>query len=380
MSNIAILSPNKTAISETFIKNHKEKLKGTISYFYGGAIPNFVDDEYALVNFETKPSFTDRLKRLLPAFIYDRVPKREYNPKEFFATALKEKNIEVVLAEFGTTAAEIYPICQQLDIPLVIFFFGFDVFRFREQEMYKKSYIEMLKYASSSLVVSKSMIPVLKKFGADENKIIYNPASAHEDFFTLKPTFEQNNFISITRFVDKKAPYYTILAFAEVLKQMPNTKLNIIGDGFLKETCENLVNYLEIQDKVIFHGAVEKDTYMNLMENSIAYVQHSIQALSGDSEGTPVAIMEAQSASLPVISTYHSGIPEIVVHEKTGFLTEEHNVKQMAHYLIEILNDKEKAKKMGEAGRTRIKENFSNEKHIDILQTALEQAIKQKNS
>lgn len=224
------------------------------------------------------------------------------------------------------------------------------------------------------------MIPVLKKFGADENKIIYNPASAHEDFFTLKPTFEQNNFISITRFVDKKAPYYTILAFAEVLKQMPNTKLNIIGDGFLKETCENLVNYLEIQDKVIFHGAVEKDTYMNLMENSIAYVQHSIQALSGDSEGTPVAIMEAQSASLPVISTYHSGIPEIVVHEKTGFLTEEHNVKQMAHYLIEILNDKEKAKKMGEAGRTRIKENFSNEKHIDILQTALEQAIKQKNS
>ncbi|WP_338766569.1 glycosyltransferase [Bernardetia sp. ABR2-2B] len=378
--NIAILSPNKKAISETFIQNHKENLKGNISYFYGGAIPNFVDDEYALTNFETKPSFTDRIKRLLPAFLYDRIPKRKYNPKGFFANALKEKKIEVVLAEFGTTAAEIYPICRQLDIPLVIFFFGFDVFRYKEQEYHEENYKKMFQYASTSLVVSKSMIPVLKKFGADENKIIYNPASAHEDFFKLKPAFEENNFISITRFVDKKAPYYVILAFAEALKKMPNTKLNIIGDGFLKETCENLVNYLEIQDKVIFHGAVERSTYMKLMENSIAYVQHSIQAKSGDSEGTPVAIMEAQSAGLPVVSTYHSGIPEIVIHEQTGFLTEEHNVKQMTKHLLEILKDKDKAKQMGEAGKTRIKENFSNEKHIDILQTALEKAIKQKNS
>lgn len=111
------------------------------------------------------------------------------------------------------------------------------------------------------------------------------------------------------------------------------------------------------------------------MKNSIAFVQHSIQAIDGDSEGTPTAIIEASAASLPVISTKHAGIPEVVIDGETGLLVEEHDVAGMAEAMSTLLENKTLARKMGAAGKTRVKKYYSMGKHIERLTKIIEEVI-----
>jgi glycosyltransferase involved in cell wall biosynthesis len=110
------------------------------------------------------------------------------------------------------------------------------------------------------------------------------------------------------------------------------------------------------------------------MEGSIAFVQHSVTAPNGDAEGTPVAILEAQAAALPVISTHHAGIPDVVIHNETGLLVSEGDIEGMAENLVKVLQDENLPKKLGEAGRKRIAENFTLEKHLNSLSKEISKA------
>ena len=92
-------------------------------------------------------------------------------------------------------------------------------------------------------------------------------------------------------------------------------------------------------------------------------------------EGTPVGILEASAAGLPVISTFHAGIPDVIIHEKTGLLCDEHDYAQMAENMLWVLEHPEQATAMGETGRKNIKENFSMEKHIGKLNELIEKAV-----
>src|SRR5690606_25159636 len=144
------------------------------------------------------------------------------------------------------------------------------------------------------------------------------------------PQFTEKSFLSVGRFVSKKAHYLTILAFNEVLKKHPDAKLYLAGDGDLYEACINITNSLKIQNNVCFLGVIEIDQYLELLNKCYGYVQHSITALNGDKEGTPVSILEASIAGIPVISTRHSGIKDVIIEGKTGYLVDEFDINKMA--------------------------------------------------
>ena len=97
------------------------------------------------------------------------------------------------------------------------------------------------------------------------------------------------------------------------------------------------------------------------------FVQHSVQPSYGDAEGTPNTILEASAAGLPVVSTKHAGIPQAVVHDETGFLVEEYDVRGMTKAIITLYNDKSQCKRLGVAGRKHIKTNYNIDRHIAIL-------------
>jgi glycosyltransferase involved in cell wall biosynthesis len=94
------------------------------------------------------------------------------------------------------------------------------------------------------------------------------------------------------------------------------------------------------------------------LQRGLAFVQHSVRAPSGDSEGTPVAILEAAASGLPVVSTRHAGIPEAVLDEVSGLLVEEGNVSAMADAMCRLLDTPGLAVRMGEAGRKHMQINF----------------------
>jgi glycosyltransferase involved in cell wall biosynthesis len=90
-------------------------------------------------------------------------------------------------------------------------------------------------------------------------------------------------------------------------------------------------------------------------------------AANGDSEGTPVGIIEAMAAGLPVVSTRHAGIPDVVIENETGFLVDEGDINQMAEHLLSLVKDRNLAKQMGLKGKSRITEYFTLEKHLETI-------------
>jgi colanic acid/amylovoran biosynthesis glycosyltransferase len=358
MKTLAIFSPNFYTYSETFIQAHK-KLPFDIKFYYGGWFP----DKLEGVENIYRHGYKHKFRRLF----YNDLSFKEYS----LLQSLKSEGIDYVLVEYGPTACELLTVLKKSALPTVVHFFGFDAAYKKTIDEYGEKYKDVFQLAKKIIVVSKRMKKDLIGLGCPEEKLIVSVCGPNKIFFDNTPSYSGKQFISVGRFTDKKAPYITIVAFQKVLEKHPDATLVMCGDGELWNSCKNLVKVLNISDRIIFEGVVTPEREKELMEKSIAFLQHSITADNGDSEGTPVAILEAQAAALPVISTYHAGIPDVVIDGETGFLVEEKDAASMASNMIRILNEQGLAKKLGVAARKRIHANFTLEAHLNTLKSAI---------
>ena len=121
-----------------------------------------------------------------------------------------------------------------------------------------------------------------------------------------------------------------------------------------------------------FRGVVNHEEVAKLMQQSRVFVQHSIVPSSGDSEGTPVGIIEAGASGLPVVSTRHGGITDAVIDGKTGFLVDEGDIDGMSDYMCRLLTTPELAVEMGKCAREHIAKNFDLEVSINNLRALLD--------
>ncbi len=333
-----------------------------VRYYYGGFLPNALEGKGELKNTDSSI-----LRRLWVKIIMKFNLIERNNQVELLKSSLKEERVQYVLAEYGLTGVKMIPICKSLNIPLIVHFHGYDASIHDLLQANKKGYEALFKDAAAVVAVSRAMEQKLLSLGCDAAKLHYNTYGPNDAFFELKPHFSRKLLVSVGRFVDKKAPYYTILAFKEVLRKHPDAQLVIGGEGPLLNTCQNLIGYLNIKEHVMLPGVIEPEKFRSYLQDAVAFVQHSVTASNGDMEGTPVAVLEASAAGIPVISTYHAGIPDVIEHEKTGLLIQEHDVDAMAACMIKLLDDVAYAQKLGAAGRENIKQHFSMEKHLKKL-------------
>lgn len=364
--HIALISPSQNVYSETFIQAHKKLLKGKVYFYYGGPENNSLEG-------------VGELRRDSRRYLY-KLQRRFFNRphtwyyNQFLRDSFIKNKINVVLAEYGPTAQIYLPLIKKMKLPLIVHFHGYDASIYSVIERHN-SYKEIFAYASAVVVVSKKMYKDLHDLGCPEKKLIYNAYGPQEDFFNLKPSFSHQQFLAVGRLVDKKAPYLTVLAFKKVVKEFPDAKLLLAGDGALYNTCYNLITQFKLERNVFLLGIISPKKFREHLEDSIAFVQHSVTALNGDAEGTPVSILEAGAAGLPVISTKHAGIPDVVQDGITGFLVEEHDVDNMSLKMITLLEEPLLARDLGNKARQRIKENFTLKKHIDVLDQLIEKAF-----
>jgi colanic acid/amylovoran biosynthesis glycosyltransferase len=357
---IAVVTHKPDAYSETFIHAQIKFLPADL-ILHGGLMPSMAGKKPVLSAFKKK------LNRIT-LFLFK---KELFTREKAIIHLLKKEKIDVVLAEYGPVGVLILPVCRIAKVPLVVHFHGFDASHFKTLEKYAPGYKEMFEYAKAIIVVSEKMVEQIKCIGCPAHKIILNHYGVNALFFSARPLYESDNLFAMGRFVEKKGPEFTIRAFAKVTSQYPTARLYMAGDGPLLETCRSLVRELSLSKSVFFPGIIKHDMAPAFMQKSIAFVQHSIVAENGDSEGTPVAVMEASAAGLPVISTIHAGIPDVIIDGVTGILVPERNIDKMADAMRLILSVKTLARRMGEAGRERIQTNFTMERHISVLREAL---------
>ena len=365
---IAILSPEDFEKAETFIQNHIENLPFEKVVIYGGGRPHLAKNHL--------PGRYQKLYFKAIGYV-----KRKFGLKveSFQSHCLKkiliQEKVEVVFAEYLITGAEAVKVCEELKIPIVAIALGYEISAYTILEKYEIKYRKLFQYATNIIIVSEHMKKNLLALDCPIDKIIYSPAGPKKDFFDIEPKFKKRQLLAVGRFVNKKAPHLTLLAFQKVLLEMPDTNLVMAGDGPLLNTCKDLVNALNMQKSVSFVGKISPEQHKELLKESYMFVQHSKVAASGDSEGTPVAILEASAAGLPVISTIHAGIPDVIIDGITGLLSEEHDIDTMANNMVRLLDNPDLAKQMGTAGKEYVKKHFSLERHIETLQKVLNEAI-----
>jgi glycosyltransferase involved in cell wall biosynthesis len=355
---LAIFSPNLNAYSETFIQAHKD-LSFKIKFYFGGYLPNQLEAGKSLFEFSLKEKILLRIKRRL-----------NFSERALYFS-LKREGINCVLAEYGPTACDSLNVLKKLNLPLIVHFHGYDASNPEVIQIYRNRYKEMFQYAKTVFVVSEKMKKDVINLGCSSRKIEITRCGPHPSFFKNEPSLLSNQFLVVSRFVDIKGIIYTICAFKKILNIYPDSKLVLVGDGPNLESYKQLISALAINSSVQFLGVRNSKEIKELMNQSLAFVQHSITLEGGVTEGAPVAVMEAQASALPVITSDSGGIPDLVVNNETGFLVNEQDVEEMANCMIKVLEDRKLAAHLGQRGRERMKNYFSREKHLQQIEEAV---------
>ena len=158
-------------------------------------------------------------------------------------------------------------------------------------------------------------------------------------------------------------------AFARIAVKHPDVTLLQVGQGSLTAKLQTLTKQLGIERRVRFLGAQPHEQVLQLMQQAEIFALPSQVAESGECEGLPIVILEASACGIPVVSTYHSGIPEAMIDGETGFLVSEKDDRSLADRLDMLLSDRTLGKKMGQQGRDLIDEKFNIRKQTAKLET-----------
>ncbi len=289
---------------------------------------------------------------------------------------MRRNNVSAVLAEYGLTAVTVMDACQDAKVPLVAQFHGYDAYRKQLLEDNLGLYRQLFKKAAAIVAVSKHMQDQLLKLGARPESTFHNACGADlPPDLCANPERAGKKFIMVGRLVEKKAPFISIIAFSRVVSNIHDAQLDIIGDGPLRQACEQLCKGLGINDKVIFHGALPHKLVLQKMSQARCFIQHSVRAPDGDNEGTPVSVLEAMGLGLPVVSTRHGGIMDVIKDTNTGSLVNEYDVDSMGKEMIKYAHDAKSAQQIGANARAAVLMSWTNEKSVHRLWEIIENTI-----
>ena len=249
--------------------------------------------------------------------------------------------IKLLHAQFLTDAFFCYPLIKKCKLPLIVSLRGYDLFHPKVESFLPA----VLPFVSKFAVKSESMKDVLASYGCDPAKVEVIYGGIDTDRIVFKPRVPAENKIKILsagRFVDKKGYDITLKFFSQLLKVYPNASLTLIGEGKLSNDLIKLVDRLGIAANVSIKGYMQRWLFIKELYKHNLFVLPSRIAKNGDQEGIPNVLKEAMASGMPVISTYHSGIPELISDQETGYLVPENDHLEILDKLNFILrNDKE---------------------------------------
>ncbi len=283
---------------------------------------------------------------------------------------LVRNRAKTVLAEYGPTGCLLARTCNAIGIPLYVHFHGYDASSLLTDKWLVRHYRAMFGRAAGVIAPSRYLANRLAEIGCPGERLHVSGYGVDPDRFSPS-TRIPGRVLAVGRLVRKKAPNLTIRAFAQICGQCPDARLDMIGDGPLADECRDLIGRFGLHDRIRMHGAQPHDVIAQMMQTASLFVQHSVEAKDGNTEGLPVSILEAMTAGLPVVATMHSGIPEVVDDRATGLLVSEHDVDGMASAMAELLGDLDRARMFGEAGRERILKNYTRAQSRDRLRDVM---------
>lgn len=269
----------------------------------------------------------------------------------------------LIHAHFGTDGLLVLPLARALGVPLITSLRGYDVTR-TDGALLRSGRLSWMRYALGKkrlhcdgalfLAVSDALRERAIARGYPEARTVthYNGVDLEHFRPDLAPR-EPGLILHVGRLVEKKGTK----ALIEGVAGITGAELAIVGDGPLRKTLERQAR--ELGDRVNFLGALSSDEVAQWMRRASVLAAPSITAADGDAEGLPNVVVEAAASGLPVVGTRHSGIPEAIEDDVSGFLVPEGDVGALAARLTELLGSASMRIEMGIAARRLAERKFS---------------------
>ena len=292
----------------------------------------------------------------------------------FIAEMIRKKNIEHIHAHWGSTTATMAYITSRITgIPWSFTLHRWDI---AENNMLK----EKMKPSKFVRIISEhGRNELLEIIGTEYYKekihVIHMGVKVPESV-ELKEKNEPENFVIVTpaNLVEKKGHKYLIEACFLLIKQgIKNFRCFFYGEGPLKNQLKNLINEKRLKDYIKMPGIFSHEELIKMYENKDIdlVVLPSIITKEGELEGIPVALMEAMTYKIPVISTNTGGIPELL-YDRAGIIVEEKNAEKLAESIKNLMEDNNLYRKLVNAGYKRVQDEFNIQKNTQRLLNEIE--------
>ncbi len=292
-----------------------------------------------------------------------------FHPSGFFENWLylahraKQRNASLIHAHFGHQGVKMLALKKKLGIPLVTTFYGFDMSRLPHEPRWQKDYLKLFEQGDLLLVEGPFMKKSLEQLGCPSEKISIQRIGIDLSKFQFRTELrnvgsEKIVLLFCGRFTEKKGLLVALQAFAKIVGQFPNSEFRIIGDGEQRSEVEAFINQHKLAGRVKLLGYVSHQAYRREMEKAHVLLQPSQVAADGDSEGgAPTVLLEAQAMGLPIVSTKHADIPNVLAPDYFPYLASEKDVECLAENVRKFLVDENLRRKLTSEGRAFIEKN-----------------------
>jgi colanic acid/amylovoran biosynthesis glycosyltransferase len=289
----------------------------------------------------------------------------------FFYKVLKKQGVSILHSHFGNRGYSDLALKQKLTIPQVTTFYGHDVSLLPQEERWKRNFKDLFKEGDLMLAEGHYMKKALIELGCPDDKVKVqhlgiNPATI--PFIPRKlGASEKVKILIAGTFREKKGITYALEACAKVASRYGNIEITLIGDAGrsqreidYKKEITTIISTRNLAGKINYLGFLPYPAFIEEAKNNHIFLSPSIHPSDGETEGgAPVALIEMSAYGMPIVSTFHCDIPEVVLDGKSGFLVPEKDSDALAERLEHLIEHPELWEPMGRAGRKYIEEEFN---------------------
>lgn len=379
---VAHLLRKSTQFRASFIYNqvtHHREFRPVVIY---ASLSGKDDGGYCQADPGRFPSFhSGRRRNAFYTFLFRFFKMIGRRESESIIRFLKDQRVSALHLHYGTDAGIYWRVMRDSGIPAAVSFYGYDCSSFPRRFLgLGRFYLKrrVFPYAARVFAMSPDMKRDLEQLGCPPEKIVihYHGIDVRE-FAALHRSYENKGkmiLLIVSSLVPQKGHMFLLQTLKRYIgkKRHYDFELRIAGRGELEGELKDYVGSRGLEGHVRFIGAVPYGSGEMLKEYGDAdiFVHPSVTAPNGDKEGIPGAVVEAMAAGLPVISTFHAGIPHVIENGKSGLLVHEWDIGALGECLDSLLGNDKLRRFLGENARRHARENLC----LEIKEKELEEA------
>jgi len=325
---------------------------------------------FVFLEWTFKHFFKIQWRRFFKSINIFKYGKEAYTLKLFFEAQwfLLPFDFDLIHAHFGMNGERIAYLKAYGIIPtsvkIITTFHGYDL-EPKNLEHYRNTYANLFKYADAFTVNTPYLEKLLQQVNYCNKPHYILPVGLDTNFFKRTNPKLDTQFFDLVfcgKLIPLKGPDIAI----DVVKELHKTgyksvRLHIIGDGILLEQLKRQVQECQLEEYIIFYGALTQEAIKTRFEQADVFIMSGRYDSEGRAETQGLVIQEAQAMELPVMVSDVGGMKHGLLPDESGFIVKEGDLRGFVEAVKTFILDLSLKEKMGETGRDFVEQNYDNE-------------------